>query len=247
MLTPKHIMIHTTGGNIRTNTAYHVMMNADGTIHYGEGGNFTRVLPHGGTNVSNPNAHNGIANAVNDVRDILPSNSVNMNNVSIGYAFNGMTFIRRTGIDSLSDIQKQQGIDHIIKLMKQFDIPVTHVIGHGEVVPAHRVFCPMPMHTADGRRLWDNAQVLALPKEQRRQMYSPFMRALRAEIKARLEKEVLELIMRYNTLEEMPSWAVPTIQKLMDNGSLVGGDKGLDLSHDMIRLLVIHDRMGLYG
>ena len=55
--------------------------------------------------------------------------------------------------------------------------------------------------------------------------------------------------MRYNSVAEMPSWAQPTIQKLTKQGILNGNDGSgntLDLSLDMIRLLVINDRAGLY-
>lgn len=48
--------------------------------------------------------------------------------------------------------------------------------------------------------------------------------------------------------DNMPSWAKPTIQKLMDKGYLQGDEKGrLGLSADAIKLLVINDRAGLYN
>lgn len=59
------------------------------------------------------------------------------------------------------------------------------------------------------------------------------------------EKEETE--MRYNTVKECPSWAQATIQKLVKKGYLNGNGEGLDLSADMIRLLVIHDRAGVFG
>ena len=47
--------------------------------------------------------------------------------------------------------------------------------------------------------------------------------------------------------DNMPSWAKPTIQKLMDKGFLVGDDEGrLGLTMDDIRIFVAHDRAGLY-
>lgn len=52
---------------------------------------------------------------------------------------------------------------------------------------------------------------------------------------------------RYNTVKECPSWAQKTIQKLVDKGYLSGNGEGLDLSHDMVRLLVILDRSGVFG
>ena len=53
--------------------------------------------------------------------------------------------------------------------------------------------------------------------------------------------------MRYNKVEELPEWAKPTIQKLIDKGHLRGDGQGLNLSEDMVRIFVIHDRMSLYG
>lgn len=49
---------------------------------------------------------------------------------------------------------------------------------------------------------------------------------------------------RFNTLDQIPTWARPTIQKLINNNHLQGDGQGLDLSLDMIRLLVILDRAG---
>lgn len=53
--------------------------------------------------------------------------------------------------------------------------------------------------------------------------------------------------MRYNKIEEMPEYAKVTIQKLVDKGVIKGNEKGLDLSEDMIRMYVSHDRLGIYG
>lgn len=56
-----------------------------------------------------------------------------------------------------------------------------------------------------------------------------------------------DVMLRYNSIEEIPDWGKPTIQKLMDKGTLNGDENGnLDLSHDMLRMLVIHDREHLY-
>lgn len=60
---------------------------------------------------------------------------------------------------------------------------------------------------------------------------------------------------RYNAVAELPEYAKPTIVKLIDGGMLQGGGGAkdedgrpadLDLSLDMVRLLVIHDRAGVY-
>lgn len=60
---------------------------------------------------------------------------------------------------------------------------------------------------------------------------------------------------RYNSVAELPTWAKPTILKLIGRGCLKGngGERDadglpadLDLSEDMIRILVINDRAGVY-
>lgn len=53
--------------------------------------------------------------------------------------------------------------------------------------------------------------------------------------------------MIYNTIDSVPEWARPTIQKLADKGYLKGdGEDELNLNDTMLRLLVINDRAGLY-
>lgn len=52
---------------------------------------------------------------------------------------------------------------------------------------------------------------------------------------------------RYKYPEELPAWAQETIRKLIDKKFLQGNGVGLDLSHDMVRMLVILDRAGMFG
>ena len=55
---------------------------------------------------------------------------------------------------------------------------------------------------------------------------------------------------RYNTLQEIERdapWGAPTVAKLLSHQSILGDGTGLDLSRDMLRLLVINDRAGCYG
>jgi len=54
--------------------------------------------------------------------------------------------------------------------------------------------------------------------------------------------------MRYNTVAEMPVWARETIQRLIDRQIIqgFGGSSNLDMSLDMIRLIIINDRAGAY-
>lgn len=63
-------------------------------------------------------------------------------------------------------------------------------------------------------------------------------------------KNMIEAIanpMIYNYIDDnMPDWAKPTIQKLVDKGVLKGNENGLNLTEDLMRMLVINDRSGLY-
>lgn len=57
----------------------------------------------------------------------------------------------------------------------------------------------------------------------------------------------LENPMIYNYIDDnMPEWAKLTIQKLVDKGILKGDGDGLNLDENLMRLLVINDRAGLY-
>ena len=51
----------------------------------------------------------------------------------------------------------------------------------------------------------------------------------------------------YKTLSDVPSWGQATVKKLMAKGYLEGTGEGLNLEHNMLRVLVINDRAGLYG
>ena len=53
--------------------------------------------------------------------------------------------------------------------------------------------------------------------------------------------------MIYNYIDKkMPEYARPTILKLVDKGLLQGDENGLGLTDDLLRVLVINDRAGLY-
>ena len=54
-------------------------------------------------------------------------------------------------------------------------------------------------------------------------------------------------VMRYHTLKEVPEYARATIEKLTKDGSLMGvSEEDLSLSEELIRILVILDRRGVF-
>lgn len=69
------------------------------------------------------------------------------------------------------------------------------------------------------------------------------------DIKA-IVKEVLaeEKEKIYNWTLEVPEWARPTVQKLLDKEYLKGNEKGeLELTYSMLKMFVVNDRAGLYN
>ena len=48
----------------------------------------------------------------------------------------------------------------------------------------------------------------------------------------------MDMEKRYNTIDEVPSWAREKVKKLIDEGKFADVNK-LDLSYDMVRLIVI--------
>ena len=65
-----------------------------------------------------------------------------------------------------------------------------------------------------------------------------------------LSQKTVETVgeVRFQTVNEAPKFARLTLQKLIDKGFLQGSGEGqgLDLSFDMIRIFVVHDRAGMY-
>lgn len=75
----------------------------------------------------------------------------------------------------------------------------------------------------------------------------PYLKGEKTMIsKEEVKKMIKEAIPQkkiYNKINEMPEWASPTIRKLIDENKLFGDERGnLNLSEDMIRLLVVINR-----
>ena len=90
--------------------------------------------------------------------------------------------------------------------------------------------------------------------QRRSRAFSVIVGAVRA--KDLMEEVTSEVEDRFNTVAGCPSWAQATVDKLVALGYLTGNsgkvdDQGrpadLDLSRDMLRILVICDRAGVFG
>lgn len=103
-----------------------------------------------------------------------------------------------------------------------------------------------------GRPRYELAESEDLTMTQYEELKS-YMKSLSSEVDA-LRDEIIKVHERidehfiYNYMDSnMPEWVRPTVQKLMDKGILKGNEKGeLGLTEEMLRMLVIDDRAGVY-
>ena len=79
-------------------------------------------------------------------------------------------------------------------------------------------------------------------------MHTLTMEGFRRDVQALLDGYEIEEVdaVRYNSISEVPEWARPTVQKLVKRKILNGDGAGLGLTNDMVRLLVILDRAGVF-
>ena len=126
-------------------------------------------------------------------------------------------------------------VEVVKELMQTLGIDANHVVRHYD---ASRKDCPMSM-SGNGWARWNEFKKRITETE-----------GLTVTQYEELKGEINGLKpMIYDYMDDnMPEWAKPTIQKLMDKGVLVGDDKGrLGLTMDMLRIFAANDRAGLYG
>ena len=103
------------------------------------------------------------------------------------------------------------------EIMQRYGIDTDHVLRHYDVTGKR---CPMPW--VDDPAQWTAFKDMLTPKN------------------TTTDEEDEDDMVRYNTIEEVPSWAQDTVRALVDAGALGGvGGGNLDLSMDMIRGLVV--------
>ncbi len=103
------------------------------------------------------------------------------------------------------------------EIMQRYGIDTDHVLRHYDVTGKR---CPMPW--VDDPAQWTEFKEI---------------------LKQNDNDEEDDDMVRYNAIEEVPSWAQATVRELVDAGALGGvGGGNLDLSMDMIRGMVIGKR-----
>ena len=123
----------------------------------------------------------------------------------------------------------------IADICHRYGIPLNryHVVGHGELM---ETACP----GANLQALLDDGTLIAAAEGK----LEPVTQ----------EAEGARMLERYNTIDACPEWARPTVQKLIARGLIsgngmrdeAGNPADMDLSRDMLRLLVINDRAGFF-
>ena len=116
------------------------------------------------------------------------------------------------------DITIEKTIELTKWLMQKYNIDANHVLRHYDVT---RKQCPAPFVT--------NSEKWELFKS----------RLVESE-----ELNMSQLI--YNHIDGVPEFARATIKKLVDKKILNGESNGLNLTYDMLRILVIIDRAGAF-
>ena len=172
-----------------------------------------------------------------------------------GYYYNSCRNSNSIGIEMCSDWQngeyvitmetQKRTVKLVQWLMEQYGIDINHVCRHYDVTMK---CCPQPM--VDHPQQWTN--FLNMVKNKENDMTKAETTAIAQSEAKKIAGNVAEEVYAkynkvYNSIDEVPDWGKATIKKLVDKGYLKGNGKGLDLSEDLLRVLVINDRAGMYG
>ena len=122
-------------------------------------------------------------------------------------------------------------------LMDKHNIPIERVIRHYDVTGKN---CPVPFIEegawAGFKEEIEGGTPMTLQEQQK------FNALVKQVEELTLAKEKV-----YHYTKELPDWARPTIQKLLDMGFYHGrSESDLDLTETMMRVFVVNDQAGLY-
>ena len=147
---------------------------------------------------------------------------------------NGKYYIENSVIDNAIDLTKH--------LMNKYNIPSSNVIRHYDVTGKA---CPEPF--VRDENLWENFKSQLEDNAMTREEKAKFNELVNVVSALQTTIDKLANPMIYNYIDKnMPEWARPTIQKLVDKGILQGDENGLGLTYSDLRYLVWNDRAGLY-
>lgn len=144
-------------------------------------------------------------------------------------------------IDGDYETALRNTVEVVRSLMVELNIPFERVVRHYD---ASRKKCPASMSYNNWER-WRTFLAMLQESEELTMSQYDELKQMIQNIGARVDNLANPMI--YNYIDDnMPDWARPTIQKLVDKGILQGDGDGLNLTEETMRILVINDRTGLY-
>lgn len=153
----------------------------------------------------------------------------------------GITNSNSIGIELCvnSDGNYEKAMSNLVTLVKELmlelGIPIERVVRHYD---ASRKNCPASM-SGNNWALWykfkNDLSEGGLTVDQ----YDELKQMIN-ELNAKIEQPI------YNFVDDVPEWGKETIRKLNKAGHLKGDSIGLNLSYDLLRVLVILDRAGAF-
>lgn len=137
------------------------------------------------------------------------------------------------------DSTVQNTVELVRHLMKKYNIPIERVIRHYDVTGKN---CPAPYVDESEWERFKNRLLI----EEEQEMTSEEKLKFNALV-GQVEKLTLEKERVYKNIAELPNWARPTIQKVLDKGLYNGaGEDNLNLPESLMRTMVILDRVGIF-
>ena len=126
----------------------------------------------------------------------------------------------------------------VADICDRYGIPINrdHVVGHGELMATS---CP----GVNLQALLDDGTITGKAVFYYNQTHGIEAEEAKSEPPAEQGGRGME---RFNTVDSLPDWAKPTVEKMIDKRLLNGNGESLDLSLDMLRTFVVNDRAGLY-
>lgn len=147
-----------------------------------------------------------------------------------------MCSVIRNGVYVIPEATMQNAAKLTRELMAKYHVPVSRVCRHYDVT--HKE-CPEPW--VRNPQLWQKFKTMLTEKEVEDMTEAQTRKIAQEEIKKANAKV-------YDRVQDCPTWAKDTVQRLVNKGFLQGDENGkLGLTEELMRVLVINDRAHLYG
>lgn len=144
-----------------------------------------------------------------------------------------MCSVIRGGVYVIPDETVRNAAELVRYLMARHHVPVSRICRHYDVT--HKA-CPEPWvrNPKQWEKFLEMLEVEDMTEAQTRKIAQEEIKKANAKV--------------YDRVQDCPTWAQETVQRLVNKGFLQGDENGkLGLTEDLMRVLVINDRAHLYG